>query len=259
MKLRALVVEDEWATRNYLVELLHASRATEVVGAVASLDGARQVLDSPPDEAAIDVAFVDVQLVGSERDDDGLELVRRYAGRPGAPRFVLATAFRDHALEAFELGVVDYLLKPFSEDRVARCLERVRHHRPAAAAGAPPGPARIVARRKRALVFLRLDEVWAFEAAERLAYVHTPRGRFEVDLSLSAIEASIGHALLRAHRNWLVNADHVRELEGHGSDTELLVGAASGEPAGVRVPVARDRAQAVREALLRNAMGIRMR
>ncbi|HEX8111177.1 MAG TPA: LytTR family DNA-binding domain-containing protein, partial [Kofleriaceae bacterium] len=135
-------------------------------------------------------------------------------------------------------------------------------HRPVAA-GAPQVPARIVARRKRALVFLRLDEVWAFEAAERLAYVHTARGRFEVDLSLSAIEASIGHALLRAHRNWLVNADHVRELEGHGSDTELLVGAASGEPggelAGVRVPVARDRAQAVREALLRNAMGIRPR
>jgi DNA-binding LytR/AlgR family response regulator len=267
VKLRALVVEDEWATRNYLVELLHASRAVEVVGAVASLDGARQVLEPSPtggaiggaSEAAIDVAFVDVQLVGSDRDDDGLALVRAHAGRPGAPRFVLATAFREHALEAFELGVVDYLLKPFSEDRIARCLERVRAHRPVAAAGAPQLPARIVARRKRALVFLRLDEVWAFEAAERLAYVHTARGRFEVDLSLSAIEASIGHALLRAHRNWLVNADHVRELEGHGSDTELRVGAASGEPAGVRVPVARDRAQAVREALLRNAMGIRPR
>jgi len=258
VKLRALVVEDEWATRNYLVELIHGSCATEVVGAVASLDGACQILESPPDSGpAIDVAFVDVQLVGSDRDDGGLELVRRYAGRPGAPRFVLATAFRDHALEAFELGVVDYLLKPFSEDRVARCLDRVRALRPPVAA--PPGPARIVARRKRALVFLRLDEVWAFEAAERLAYVHTARGRFEVDLSLSAIEASIGHALLRTHRNWLVNADHVRELEGHGSDTELRVGAPDGDVAGVRVPVARDRAVAVRDALLRNATGIRLR
>ncbi len=105
-------------------------------------------------------------------------------------------------------------------------------------------------------MFLRLDEVWAFEAAERLTYVRTVCGRFEVDQSLSAIEASIGQTLLRAHRSWLVSLGHVEELEGHGSETELLVG---DEPAGVRVPVARDRAPAVREALLGNAMGLRPR
>jgi len=191
VKLRALVVEDEWTARNYLVELLHASNAVDVVGAVADLDGARQVLESPSGEAAIDVAFIDVQLAGSERDDDGLALVRDYLARPGAPLFVLATAFRVHALEAYDLGVVDYLLKPFSEERVARCLDRVRQHRPLAARPAAP-PSRLVARRKRALVFVRLDEVWAFEAADRLAYVHTARGRFEIDLSLSAIEVSFG-------------------------------------------------------------------
>ena len=53
MKLRALVVEDEWTARNYLVELLHASNGVDVVGAVADLDGARQVLESPSGEAAI--------------------------------------------------------------------------------------------------------------------------------------------------------------------------------------------------------------
>ena len=118
---------------------------------------------------------------------------------------------------------------------------------------------KIVARRKRALVFLRLVEVWAFEAAERLAYVHTARGRFDVDLSLSAVETSIGCTMLRVHRNWLVNVDHVRELEGAGSDTELLVGPPGDPVDGLRVPVARERAQAVREALLGNATGIRPR
>jgi DNA-binding LytR/AlgR family response regulator len=247
VKLRALVLEDEWVARNYLVELLQGSGAAEVVGAVATVDAARQALAA----AGIDVVFVDVQLVGSARDDEGLELVRAEAGRPGAPQFVLATAFRGHAVEAFDLGVVDYLLKPFDEERVARCLERVRARRP----DAGPSPARIVARRGRALVFLRPDEVWAFEAAERLAYVHTARGRFEVDLSLAAIEASFGRTLLRAHRSWLVNVDHVQELEGHGSETELRVGAAGA----LRVPVARDRAQAVRAALLGNATGLRPR
>ena len=250
MNLRALIVDDEWATRNYLVELLHTTGTVDVVGAVADVDGARQVLEAAP--GGVDVAFVDVQLVGSDRDDDGLQLVRALAGDRDAPQFVLATAFREHALEAFELGVVDYLLKPFTEERVAQCLERLRARRPAAIAAPAAPPARIVARRKRALVFLRLEEVWAFEAAARLAYVHTARGRFEVDLSLSAIETVIGGAMLRAHRNWLVNPVFVQELEGHGSDTELLVD-------DLRIPVSRERAQAVRDALVGNAMGIRPR
>jgi two-component system, LytTR family, response regulator LytT len=236
MKLRTLVVEDEWATRNYLVEVLQASGVADVVGAVANAERARQALDVADGEAPIDVAFVDVELVGSAREGEGLELVRAYAGRPRAPAFVLATAFREYAIEAFDLEVVDYLLKPFTDERVARCLERVRARR---APLVPDVPPRLVARRKRGLVFLRLDEVWAFESAERLAYVHTPRGRFEIDLSLSAVEASVGRTLLRAHRSWLVNVAHVKELEGYGSEMELLVGADAAN--GVRIPVSRDR------------------
>jgi len=257
--LRALVVEDEWATRNHLVELLQASGAAEVVGAVATADDARKVLDSPPADVAIDVAFVDVQLIGSEVDDEGLELVRAHAKRAAAPLFVLATASRQHALEAFDLGVVDYLLKPFTEARVAQCLERLRDRGPGLEPDAAGTPSRIVARRKRALVFIRLEEVWAFEAAERLAYVHTSRGRFDVDLSLSAVEASFGRTLLRVHRKWLVNTEYVYELEGAGSETELRLGVPAGDAAGLRVPVARERAQRVRAALLGNTLGIRAR
>jgi DNA-binding response OmpR family regulator len=100
---------------------------------------------------------VDVQLVGSEKDDEGLDLVRSLAKKPGAPLLVLATAFKQHALEAFDLGVIDYLLKPFTEERVAQCLERVRARRASLASGAGPSgvaaSARIVARRKRASSF----------------------------------------------------------------------------------------------------------
>jgi DNA-binding LytR/AlgR family response regulator len=162
---------------------------------------------------------------------------------------VLATAHSQHAIAAYDLGVADYLLKPFTAVRVEQCLARLRARTPMAAATSPP---RVVARRKRALLFLRLDEVWAFEAAERLAYVHSSRGTFDIDLSLAAIEASFGRAFVRTHRNWLVNADHVLELEGTGSDTELLVGE-------LRVPVARERAATVRELLLANTSGLRPR
>jgi DNA-binding LytR/AlgR family response regulator len=255
--LRVFVVEDEWPARNYLVELLHASRLATVAGAVADAESALQALVTPPggEGIAVDVVFADVHLVGSPRDDAGLELVRGLSGRPGAPSFVLATAYKEHALEAFELGVVDYLLKPFTEERVEQCLRRVLARKPARPP--PSGPTKIVARKKKGLVFLRPEEVWAFEAADRLTFVHTRRGKFDLDLSLAAIEAAFGgggRALLRAHRNWLVNPEHVRELVRDSGD-ELVVGGDEGE--GVQVPVARERAQLVRDALLADATGLR--
>ncbi|MDB4941885.1 MAG: Response regulator of zinc sigma-54-dependent two-component system [Labilithrix sp.] len=250
-RLRALVVEDEWPARNFLVELLEGSGLAEVVGAVGTADEARQALTAP-DRVAVDVLFLDVQLAAGERE--GLDILRSLDAA-GGPLVVLATASRDHAVEAFELGVLDYLLKPFSEDRVESCLRRILERRPSRPP-APMAPQRIVARRKKSLVFLDADEVWAFEAAHRLTFVHTPHGTFDLDLSLAAIEASFGRKLTRVHRSWLVNPMFVKELERDGSDTRLLVGSAVGQP-GLHVPVARERAQELRDLLLANATGLR--
>jgi two-component system, LytTR family, response regulator LytT len=255
--MRALVVEDEWPARNYLVELLEASGMAEVVGAVGGIDEARQALASDAPGVGIDVVFVDVALGTSTAEEGGLVIVRETAGRPGAPMFVLATAYEKHALEAYDLGVIDYLLKPFSEERVGTCLRRLQQHRSPTRA-ATNGPPRIVARRKRSLVFLAPHEIWAFEAADRLTFVHTMHGTFDIDLSLAAVEASFGRAFVRVHRNWLVNAVHIKELERDGHETRLFVGEGVADAGrGVRVPVARERSAAVREMLLSNATGLR--
>jgi two-component system response regulator LytT len=256
--LRALVVEDEWPARNYLVELLESSGLAEVVGAVGGLEEARQALATDPPGVGVDVVFVDVALDGAPRGESGLTLVRAVSGSPASPMFVLATAYEDHALEAFELGVVDYLLKPFNEERVGHCLRRLQQRRAAAGSATTSGPARIVARRKRNLVFLEFHEIWAFEAADRLTFVHTTHGTFDIDLSLAAVESSFGRAFVRVHRNWLVNSAHIKELERDGHETKLFVGAGVADASkGVRVPVARERAAAVRDMLLTNATGLR--
>lgn len=267
-RLRVLVVEDEWPARNYLVELLEGSGLAEVVGAVETADEARQALLAAPERVDLDVVFLDVQLAPSASGPrtskdvaasgwgrEGLDIVRGLSSRPDGPLVVLATASREHALEAFELGVLDYLLKPFSEERVEQCLQRIRARRPEKV-GRPTPPQRIVARRKRSLIFLEAHEVWAFEAAHRLTFVHTPHGTFDLDLSLSAIEASFGRKLTRVHRNWLVNPQFVKELERDGSETRLFVGAAVGQP-GVHVPVSRERAAELKDLLLTNATGLR--
>jgi two-component system, LytTR family, response regulator LytT len=250
-RLRALVVEDEWPAREYLVELLLATRQVEVVAAVASAAEARQALG--PDGIEVEVAFVDINLVSSDGDEAGLALVRELAGKGGGPLFVMATALRQHAAEAFELDVVDYLLKPWSEERVRECIARIARRRVRRG-----GPTRVVARSKRGLVFLQPSEVWAFEASERLSYVHGRAGRFDVDLSLAAIEASLGTGWLRVHRNWLVNREHVAALERDELGSTLILGAsAAADEGNLRVPVARDRVQTVRELLLVGATGIR--
>jgi two-component system response regulator LytT len=250
-RLRALVVEDEWPAREYLVELLLATGQVEVAAAVASAAEARQALG--PDGIEVEVAFVDINLVSSGGDEAGLQLVRELAGREGAPLFVMATALKQHAAEAFDLDVVDYLLKPYGDERVRECVariarRRVRRH----------GTTRVVARSKRGLVFLQPGEVWAFEASERLSYVHGPAGRFDVDLSLAAIEASLGPGWLRVHRNWVVNQAHVKALERDELGSTLVLAGAAGADAGsLRVPIARDKVQMVRDALLVGTTGIR--
>jgi DNA-binding LytR/AlgR family response regulator len=253
-RLRALILEDERPAREYLVELLEDSKLAEVVGAVSTVDEARQALQDA-NALGIDIAFVDIRLAG-DGHSAGLELVRSLVGKPTSPMFVLATAYSEHAVEAFNLDVVDYLLKPFTEERVAQCLQRLMARRPAATANG--GRQRIVARRGKTLVFLDAAEVWAFEASERLTSVHASSGVFDVDLSLSVIELSFGRTFVRVHRNWLVNAAYIKELEKEGRDMRIFVGVGLGpEQQGVRVPVGRDRAQFVRDMLLDGATGVR--
>ncbi len=252
-RLQALVVEDEWPTRNYLVELLEGSKLAHVVGAVSTVDEAKEAASSRSG-VALDVAFVDVQLA-ADGDRAGLTLARELtAARPGL-QVVLATAFQEHALEAYQLGVADYLLKPFGEERVLQCLKRLQARKPPREGALAP---RIVARRKKSLVFLDPAEIWAFEAADRLTFVHTQFGKFDLDLSLAAIEVSLGRSLTRVHRSWLVNARFIKELEREGHETRLFVGSSlASEGQGLHVPVSRDRASAVKELLLANATGLR--
>jgi two-component system response regulator LytT len=248
--LKALIVEDEWPARNYLVELIEGTHRAEVVGAVATSEEAREAIAG----SEVDVVFVDVQLNATAESQTGLDLVRSMAKESSAPMFVLATASAGHGLEAFDLGVVDYILKPFTEERVEQCLKRLVERR----ASRSRAPRRVVARRKKSLVFLDPRTIWAFEASDRLTFVHAPEGRFDVDLSLAAIEASFGRTLFRVHRNWLVNLSCVKELDRETGGATVTVGLDSGpEGRSMQVPVSQDRSRALRDALLEDATGLR--
>jgi len=122
----------------------------------------------------------------------------------------------------------------------------------------PSRPRRIVGRRGHRLVFLDIDEVWAIEAQDRLTFVHAVWGRFDLDVSLAAIQLSFARDLVRVHRNWLVNMAWVKELESRGGESQLFIGTGvSGKSDGLHVPVARERAAGVRATLLEGTAGLR--
>jgi DNA-binding LytR/AlgR family response regulator len=244
--LRALIVDDEPPARRYLVELVRATGLLDPVAAVASVAETDEVLAKG---FAVDVAFVDVRLIDRPNDSSGLELARRLAARPDPPLLVIATAMPDHALAAFDVGAVDYLLKPHTQARVDQCAARLVARR-APAAQLPPQ--RLVARGKNSLVFLHTAGVLAFEARDRLTYVHHREGCYLVDASLAVLEDQLAGVILRLHRNWLVAIEHVRELRHTGSGEISAV--LEGE---LVAPVSRDRVARVREALLTGSVGAR--
>jgi len=124
----------------------------------------------------------------------------------------------------------------------------------------PGGPVeRIAARRGRGIVLLPLAEVWAFEASERLCFVHSLQGRFDVDSSLHELEELLGERFFRVHRKWLASLECVRAFEGHGRARDLIVGTGLGARDDcIRVPVSRELATAVRARLLVGCVGLRL-
>ncbi len=253
--LRVLILEDERHARSYLVELVEASGHGQVVAAVPTPELATAAL---ADVTGVDVAFVDIHLAGAaDMETAGLRWIQATLAAVDPPSIVVTTASREHAVRAFELGAADYLLKPFVGARVAESLARADARRPRRPASPSARlPARVVARKGRSLVFLEPTEAWGFEAEGRLCYVHAADGRFDVDLSLAALEAVLGDRFLRVHRNWLVSLAHVKQLEREDGEAALVLGEA-GSSRSLRVGIARDRLTAVRERLLDATIGLR--
>jgi two-component system, LytTR family, response regulator LytT len=153
-----------------------------------------------------------------------------------------------------------YSVPPFEPSRVADSEPPASGRQAVPQSGQDLPTLRIAARRKRALVFMDVSEVWAFEADARLTFAHSAHGKLDIDVSLSEIESSpLGHAFVRVHRGWLANLALVKALDHTPGETQLFVGAMFGECSGIRVPVSRDRVRSVRNLLLETAIGVRRR
>jgi two-component system LytT family response regulator len=177
------------------------------------------------EEALPDVVFLDVQMPGA----DGFHLIEAVGART-MPAVVFVTAHEEHALRAFDVDAVDYLLKPFDEERFSTALSRVREElelRQLRRGGDRKKPLeRLPLRSAGRVTFLRVDDVEWVDAAHNYVKIHATDGKAHVVRgAISDLESRLDPGrFVRIHRSTIVNVDRVRELElsSHGSYVAIL-------------------------------------
>jgi len=229
MALRTLIVDDEPVARRVLREELEQIPSVDVIGEAETGRQAVRAIE----ELTPDLVLLDLEMPGMS----GFDVIREIRGGARVPVVVIVTAYEKHAIEAFEAGAVDYLLKPVNGDRLEQAVTRAQSlcSRPEAAAEAlarmndvPAMPAarvmkKIVARSGEEYLLLNADEVYAFTADGDLVWIITAKKRYLATQPLKVIEEKLqSTAFRRIHRNALVNIDHVRKMSALTSQRWLV-------------------------------------
>ena len=225
-KFRAVIIDDEPAARRGVRLLLERDPAIEIAGEAADgLAGAELIQRCRPD-----LAFVDVQMPSC----DGFDMLRRLEGVP-APAVVFVTAYDEHALRAFEVNAVDYLLKPYDDERftaaVQRAKEEVRRQRGDAInarlaqllaylqqggierAEAEAAPDRILVKSSGEIFFLKAEEIDWIEAEGDYMKFHVAGRTHLMRETMARLEARLNpKRFVRIHRSTIVNIDRLRKL-----------------------------------------------
>ncbi len=226
--IRLLIVDDEPLARQAIRQLVEGDPEVEVVGECSGVRGAEEVERTQPDLLVLDVQMPQV---------DGFDLLDEI-GIDRAPQVIFVTAYSEHALRAFEVHAVDYVLKPVVDERFALALARakaqVRLRRDGAPAGGGLGPLlrehsrrtrRIVVRdRERTRVIEAATIDW-IEAADYYAMIHAGGETHLLRETMQELEQRLDPVrFFRVHRSAIINLERVREIRplDHGDRTLLL-------------------------------------
>ncbi|MEZ4700487.1 MAG: LytTR family DNA-binding domain-containing protein [Rhodothermales bacterium] len=228
--IRALIVDDESLGRERVRALLGRHADVSVAGECAGGPEAVEAIRTHHP----DLVFLDVQMP----ELDGFGVIRAI-GATRMPAVIFVTAYDEHALDAFEVHAIDYLLKPIDIDRFDVALDRARRLVHSAALGAaearlhrllndvaPRRPLeRVLVKARSKTYFVRLDTVDWIEAAGNYVRLHAEGRQHLVRITMGALEERLDPSLfMRIHRSAIVNLDRVRELipTDNGESTVVL-------------------------------------
>jgi two-component system, LytTR family, response regulator len=220
MKIQALIVDDEPLARERVRSMLRDEADVEIVGECG---------DGPAAVAAVkklspDILFLDVQMPGM----DGFDVLRQL-DKKQIPIVIFVTAYDQHALKAFEVHALDYLLKPFKPARFKQTLQRARDTLAqkqsgtlpegllellAQAKSAPGYLSRIAVKTGERTVFIKTAQVDYFEAAGNYVVLHAGKENHVVRETLTALEEKLeAKKFVRINRSTIVNVEQIKELQ----------------------------------------------
>jgi two-component system LytT family response regulator len=241
--MRVALVDDEELARAVLREMLGREEGVEIVAECANgFEAVRAAGEQKPD-----VMLLDIQMPKL----DGFEVLELLQAGGGAEMAVVfVTAHDEYALRAFEVHAVDYLLKPFTAERLHRALERARQRRApdarALAASAHPGPVeRIVVRDGAKVTIIPVERLDYAEAQDDYVALASGGKKHLKQQTIASLEAALDpRQFVRIHRSYLVRLERIARIESAGSDSQMAI-----LTTGERLPVSRSGAARLKQVL----------
>lgn len=219
---KAIIIDDEPLARMVVKEYLLQHSSIQVVQECNDgFEGIKAIMQHQPD-----VIFLDIQMP-KINGFEMLELVEQ------PPAVIFTTAFDEYAIKAFESHAVDYLLKPFSQERFDKAIERLMEREVTATAGntrdlletaaqSPQQNQRIVVKTGNKIKIIPIDEVHYLEAADDYVKIHTKEGAFLKNKTMAHFEKILNQQqFVRTHRSYIVNVQLVTRIDPYEKESYL--------------------------------------
>lgn len=218
MNIKAVIVDDEFLARQRIIKLLESHTDVQVVAEAKNANQAIEVIH----EREPDLVFLDIQMPGQ----NGLFVLKNLS-LSKAPTVIFTTAYDQFALEAFEVNAIDYLLKPFEQDRFDESLERAKTRLKLERSSAFNERVQnlmqsldqqgqevlqtIKIKDKGREIFVKVDDIQIVESAGNYVVLHTTNQQYVYRATMSDMESSFDHTeFVRIHRSFLINRRFIK-------------------------------------------------
>ena len=245
--LNALIVDDEAPARSELRFLLEETGRVDTIEEASNAREAVELLVRYKEDAAhhhgTDVLFLDIHMPKTS----GMQLAEALHKLKNPPDVIFVTAYSEYAVEAFNVDAVDYLMKPVETIRLERALDKVEAREQRTTTVSDPATERIPVEKGGHKVLVPIDQIRYIEAKDDYSCIYTADDRFLSTISLAKLEDRlVPHGFFRVHRGYIVNLEHIEDVEVISSGI-LQLGLKGVEEK--KIPVSRRRVVSLKRAL----------
>ncbi len=236
--MKAIIVEDEFLAQQELSWMIQQHSQISIE---ACFDDGLDVLKYLQTHR-VDVIFLDINIPSL----DGMLLAQNINQFVHKPLIVFITAWKEHAVDAFELDAFDYILKPYHESRIITMLNKLEasvQQQPQPPSAAASGPQTVNLVKDERIIVTDINDIYYVEAHEKLTFVYTRREAYVMSMAISEFCSRLPEQLFfRCHRSYCVNLSKIREIEPWFNNTYLV----KLRDLDAQVPVSRSKVKAFR-------------